>query len=137
MPRRRVLVWTASLTLASSVMGGTAFAEGNFLSSISGAFTGFESRQWTDHNSDNVGSVIRFRGCTRAGGFGTNTAVNLRRTISGWPDDNKGTKTLYCAVVDEGNWGDVQSGTYRFRIDRINGATSGYQLWVDSLRVIY
>jgi hypothetical protein len=49
----------------------------------------------------------------------------------------KGNKTLHCATVDQGNWGDVQSGNYRFRIDKINGAADGLQLWVDSLRVLY
>ena len=132
--RTKLVVVTFMLAF---VLAGSALAEGVWTSYISGALTGFESRIWKDNNNDNVATVIRFQGCTRAPGIGTNTSVNLRRVISLWPDENKGTKTLYCATSASGNWGDVNGGDYRFKITKINGSESGYRLWVDHVRVQY
>ena len=133
----RKLAAMAASSLAALTFASAAFAEGSWTSYISGALTGFESRIWYDGNTDAANTLIRFDGCHLTWGPGTNADVNLRRVINNWPDDDRGTKRLYCSTSDTGNWGDVPGGDYRFRIDKIGGQTSGNQLNVDYVRVSY
>lgn len=51
-----------------------------------------------------------------------------------FPDQNLGTKTNYCGTS---NWGDVANNAYHFRINKINGSTSGYWVWVGSVVTKY
>jgi hypothetical protein len=136
--RRRFIVKLLLVGAASLAFAVTAFSEGGFQSSISGWFTGAESRIWHDGNLDDRPTHVRFVKCTRAGGFGVNATINLRRVISLWPDDNKGDRTSYCATEDTVGWGrTTPAGDYRFKLQKINGSDSGYQLWVDFVGVAY
>jgi len=104
---------------------------------MSGVLTGFDSREWTDRNTDGASTIVRFDGCTRQGGFNANATIEVRRTISGWPDDFRGNQTLYCATSDSKSWGDVRSGTYRWRVNKISGASSGNRLYVRYVKTSY
>lgn len=134
--RSRRLRWRGGLAavICALVLPCIALAEGSWSSNISGALTGFESRDWGDGNRDAASTTIRFQGCTRAGGFATTAGTELRRKRSFMPDQSLGMKTL-CSTT--GNWGRVASGTYKFRINTIGGRTSGYQLWVNNVTTTY
>jgi len=119
------------------VIAASALGEGTFVSSISGWYTGKDSRVWNDGNRDATSTYVRFRGCTRTNGGATGAGVQVKRQRGFAPDEGKGTKTLYCGNVDTAYWGDLQASNYYFRLEKIAGRTSGEQLWVDSLRVAY
>lgn len=116
----------AGVGLASALLlGATAFAEGNFSSSISGGRVGFQSRRWTDKHLDGVQTTIRFTGCRDS--TGTNdpndsATVHLWRDISFAPDEDRGINNLNCWVNAVGNYGVVpNSGSYYFQLDSISG----------------
>ncbi|MGC5343472.1 hypothetical protein ACPXCE_18600 [Streptomyces sp. DT24] len=123
-------------------MAPTAFAEGSFSSSISGAMTGFNSRWWTKQKNYDASTVINFKNCW-ASGPDTSTTVQLTKYKSGpLPDENRGQKTFTACFgggTSSGNWGTQRGGgdEYRFAIMKINGSTSGYSLNVSSLSVSY
>ena len=83
---------------AAAVLAGAipAHAEGSFSSSMSAVRTGFDSRTWTDKNSDSVSTYISLTGCDN-GGLGakvTNTQLQLTREKPFYePDEDRGRYT--------------------------------------------
>jgi hypothetical protein len=128
----------ATVTLAFAPL---AHAEGNFTSSITGAATGFNSRWWTDKNSDSDDTIIKFIDCTTDSGADfKSVTVQLTRYRPVVSDVNEGQKTFTaCASggTSSGNWGDKQSADYRFALMKINGDGSGHWMSVDTVKVYY
>jgi hypothetical protein len=135
LPRALATGVVLSLTLA-----GTALAEGQWESFIAGALTGFESRTWTDNNTDATSTSVRFEGCSdnRPGNDGSeHTDIAVFREIPILPDENRGQKRLHCATAATAFWGDVPAANYHFTVKLIHGLASGNQLWVDFVRTRY
>ncbi|KFG73586.1 hypothetical protein [Streptomyces mutabilis] len=107
---------------------------------MSGVRTGFDSRTWTDNNSDNTSTYISLTGCSN-GGQGapvTNTELQLTRETSWYePDENRGRHTFYCSNSASHYFGDQPSGSYHFTVTKIQGSTSGYYLKVNSVYTRY
>ena len=115
------------------VLGGTALAEGTWVGHIHGAKPGFNSRSWTDRNSDGLRTTIRFQGCTAR-----TVEVQLTRETPWWqPDENRGRRTLECAGSDREFWGDEEAGNYHFTITNFDGAAKGHRLDVRAAQVDY
>lgn len=132
----------AGFVLFATVMsfGGVAFAEGSWTSSITGALTGFDSRNWTDKKIDNANTTIKLEGCRNvnvAPNAVTTTDVQLQKNNNNWPDESKGTKILSCRNSATGNWGNVAKGDYYFRIKKIDGNESGGRLNVTKVTTAY
>ncbi|MFD9033077.1 hypothetical protein ACFVZW_18285 [Streptomyces sp. NPDC059567] len=130
-----------AIAAVSLALAPTAAAEGSFSSSLTGVATGFNSRWWTDKNTDGAGTVIKFTSCSLFTGPGfRDVTVQLSRYRPVIADVNEGQKTFSaCAsgATSSGNWGDKQAADYRFAIMKINGSTSGYRLDVDTVGVSY
>lgn len=119
-------------------MASAAYAEGNWTSTISQALTGFNSRQWTDNNSDGTSTSIRFDGCIDVNAEYTPTSAEVQLTReTAWylPDVNMGRKTLNCGYSDTQFWGQVQASNYHFTLEQIGGAASGERLNVAYVQV--
>lgn len=135
----RNVAFVSVLSLTALLVATPAGAEGGFASSISDARTGFNSRTWTDRNSDNVSTTVRFDRCEVTGdGVEPDRAeVQLTRIIPVLPDQNRGRKTLNCDFSATGSWGDQPASDYRFAIITINGSSSGRTLDVARVEVTY
>ncbi len=133
-----VLGGSAALSLA---IAPSAFAEGNFSSSISGAATGFNSRWWDDKNQDSSDTVIKFTGCTTTSGPAfKSVTVQLTRYRPVISDVNEGQKTFTACAnggTSTGNWGRKQAAEYRFALMKINGSSSGHWMSVRTVGVWY
>lgn len=127
----------AGVVIASAAVTAPAFAEGSWYSSISSAAPGFSSRTWTDLNTDSASTRVKFTRCTNALSQGTSAEVQLTIEHTFTPDENRGRKTLQCAVDDTGNWGDEPNGNFHFTVTKVGGATSGQRLWVKRVDVWY
>jgi hypothetical protein len=138
----RTISATIAVVVGAGVLAtaGSALAEGSWTSSISDASTGFDSRTWTDRDSDNVSTVIELRGCSV---YGDNVAddwtrLQLTRETPPWqPDEDRGRKNFHCVDVATGNWGDVRSGDYHFSVITINGYDSGRRLSATAVKTSY
>ncbi|NJQ14722.1 hypothetical protein [Streptomyces bohaiensis] len=132
-----ILGGLAIVMLASAV---PAHAEGSWSSSMNGVRTGFDSRTWTDNNSDNVSTRIALSGCSN-GGTGapvTNTQLQLTRQTAWYqPDENRGRYTFHCSSSDANAFGRQPAGNYHFTVTRIQGSTTGFYLSVRSVAVQY
>ncbi|MGE0134441.1 MAG: hypothetical protein AB7L91_03430 [Dehalococcoidia bacterium] len=112
--------------LVALLLVTSSYAEGSWSSYLSVVHPNFESRDWYDSNSDSVSTSITLQGCSTNPYSGSpNTLVDLYRHIPWWPDDLVGSGLLYCGWSDTHYYGDVQSGTYHFEIEAINGQHSG------------
>jgi hypothetical protein len=120
-----------SMTLVSPVR-----AEGNWSSSVSNALTGFQSRDWTDNNSDSASTRTVWSGCSVVTGTYQNTTLDLARNRT-WPlpDATYGERTTSCGTFNWGRMTDV--GSYHWTIKKINGSTSGWRVNVNSLTTYY
>lgn len=121
-------------------MTTAAFAEGSWSSYISEALSGFDSRQWTDNNSDGTNTSIRFDGCVdvNAGYIATSAEVQLTRETPWYqPEVNMGRKTLDCGSSDTRSWGQVQASNYHFTLIKIGGNVSGGRINVAYVQVGY
>ncbi len=129
------------LTLASSMLAGSAHAEGRWTSWIGGARVGFESRSWHDNNSDNVNTKITFSTCRDSTPFTDPNDwadVRLYREIRFRPDAIVGTKRLYCWNSASGFYGDVEEGDYHFTITDYSGPNEDWNtLDVRAVEVVY
>ncbi|GAC81542.1 hypothetical protein SAMN04488550_0150 [Gordonia malaquae] len=139
MRRLTLLVCTLLLGL-TFLAAGPARAEAEFTTKLSGVLTGFESRRWTDGNSDAAATTVRFDNCREktAGMALASADVMLRKDRPFQPDEDHGTKRLNCSASAFGNWGRKASGKYFFRIEKINGYSGGFrQLNASFVRVRY
>jgi hypothetical protein len=132
----------ASLTvLAVIISASPALAEGSFTSSLSNVLTGFNSRSWTDKNSDGTSTRITLSQCTdpARGGKGANTRLQLTRERGGvLPDKQVGDrKTFYCSSSAYGDWGRVARGKYHFTVILIDGQERGVSLSAKKVVVRY
>ncbi|CAN5440630.1 hypothetical protein BH20CHL6_BH20CHL6_09640 [soil metagenome] len=110
----------------SEVVAGTVFAEGSWTSSMSNVKVGFDSRTWTDRNSDSASTAIRFEGCrdeNYSNGSNDWTTVSVQRHNGILPAGDFGRETLYCHVADTGYWGDQPAQDYHFQIEAFSGGT--------------
>lgn len=127
----------SAAVLASAI---PAHAEGSWSSSMNGVRTGFNSRTWVDKNNDSVSTSISLSGCSN-GGLGpsvTNTQLQLTRETSVVePDENRGRYTFNCTSSDSHAFGDQPGGDYHFTVTKIQDASSGYYLKVNSVSVRY
>ncbi|MET4781493.1 hypothetical protein [Glaciihabitans sp. UYNi722] len=133
--KRRALVVGALIIGTSVLAAGPAMAEGSWSSSISGAVTGFQSRSWQDSNLDNVETRVVFSGCSVDGGQTfTKTQLEMWGEFGAFPDQNLGNISNTC---NTSNWGRVANNSYHFRVNTINGTTSGYHLSVTTNNTYY
>lgn len=143
MNRKNKLISLAVTAVLLTGIAPTAQAEGGFTSSITNALTGFESRWWTDKNSDSVStSVSHHSKCidaaTEGGWIPKNVTYSLRRQRSLMPDADMGERTATCTKTVSVYWGDVRAASYRIRVTKINGQISGApMLTVKDWRVKY
>ncbi|MET7376923.1 hypothetical protein, partial [Micromonospora arida] len=116
-------------TIAALALSGTAHAEADWTSSISGAGNGFESRTWYDNNKDSFNGYVYFSGCN------ANPNVAVYREDLG-PDTEVKRGTIYCNG-GEGYlyFGDVAKGNYHFTIKSTGTGTQG--LSVGYVKVAY
>jgi hypothetical protein len=125
----------------SMLVAGVVLAEGSWTSSMSNVNVGFDSRTWTDRNTDNVGTTIRFDDCrdeNYTNGTGDWATVSLQRHNGIFPAGDVGRKTLYCYDTDTGNWGDQPAQDYHFQVEAFSGGSfSTNRLDVPFLRVSY
>ena len=63
--------------------------------------------------------------------------IAVYRVVSYWPDENRGNKKLYCTTSATGNWGDVPSGSYYFRVQNVDGWVDSWQVSADPVKVRY
>lgn len=103
------------------------------------ALTGFDSRQWSDSNSDSQSTDIRFDDCEdrNTNIEPDNVYIQLTKENTFTPDEDRGRKVEYCENTDTRYWGDQPSGNYHFTIIRINGNTSGGRVDVPFVKVWY
>jgi len=105
----------AGLALAAMVVvvPGTAYAEGSFLSSLSGIRSGFHSRIWTDTGRDANATALRIAGCSRTDGARFLLKAELFRVGSFW-DTSLGVRDVSGCVVApvSVNWGNPGPGDY-------------------------
>ncbi|MYU25175.1 hypothetical protein [Streptomyces sp. SID8352] len=140
--RGQKLVGAVTGSAAALVLAGAipAHAEGSWTSSMSAVRTGFDSRTWSDKNSDNVSTTIGLSGCNN-GGLGaavSNTELQLTRETSIiQPNENRGRYTYKCSSSDSHAFGVQPSGSYHFTVTKIQGSASGYYLSVNSVSVKY
>lgn len=130
----KALVAVGVAAAAAALVASPALAEGQWSSSITKAITGFQSRTWQDNNNDNVSTTVTFGTCSTTPGTFSSTSLEMWGEFGLFPDQNLGTKTNYCGTS---NWGDVANNAYHFRINKINGSTSGYWVWVGSVVTKY
>lgn len=132
---RKTAVGAGSVALSLSMISA-AYAEGSWSSSVSGALTGFTSRDWTDNNNDATQTRTVWSGCSLASGTYRDTTLDLARNRT-WPlpDVTYGERTSACGTF---NWGRMtDTGTYHWTIKKINGSTSGWRVNVNSLTTYY
>lgn len=139
---RKLLAITVATVALLLLLTSAAAAEGYWTSYISGALTGFNSRNWTDNHNDSNSTLVTFDNCTETSDpylSGENADVQLWRVISLWPDVKEGTHTLYCYNAwATGDYGEMTTaGTYHFTISKIDGSTSGHQIDVQYVEVDY
>ncbi len=139
--KKRVLA-LAVLPLSITGFATPAYAdeaEGSFISYMDNALTGFQSRRWDDPNQNNYSTHITFKGCVANNTYNpnVNATVAIFRDISWAPDQNIGSRTLYCAVNDGDDYGDLTMAKYYFELTHVNGSTSGGYLDVDELGVAW
>lgn len=117
---------TAALCLGLIGVSLPAAAESSWQSYVAGALTGFESRRWTDTNSDLAATTVRFDRCEDVNTTIEPDTVNiqLQEDVFG-PDENKGNRTVYCETSGTVAWGVMAAGDYFWRIDYINDRASG------------
>jgi hypothetical protein len=136
--KRTLFAHTAAALMLSLVFAVAAFGEGGWQSHIAGWYPGQDSREWWDGNTDARPTHVRFVRCTTWGGHATHATIELRRVIDTWPDDFMGNRQSNCQNEDTVGWGRVQSGHYRFRLNKVGTCSSGCgQLWVDFVGVAY
>lgn len=113
-----------------------AYAEGSWSSSVSGALTGFSSRDWTDNNNDSASTRTVWSGCSLESGTYRDTTLDLARNRT-WPlpDATYGQRTSACGTFDWGRMTDT--GSYHWTIKKINGSESGFRVSVSSLTTYY
>ena len=137
---RTAALRVAILALVVLMLAPAAMAEGSWTSSITNALTGFDSRSWTDNNSDSANTTIQFNNCEDdwTAIEPDNTQIQLTKETPWYePDENRGRFVSDCENSDTDNWGDEPSGSYHFTIIRINGSESSGRLDVPFLRVRY
>ncbi|MES2093202.1 MAG: DUF4179 domain-containing protein [Actinomycetota bacterium] len=133
--KRSALAVGALIIGTSMLAASPALAEGNWTSSITSALTGFYSRTWQDNNSDNVNTTVGFSGCSITDGRAfTETQLEMWGEFGALPDQNLGNIQNTC---NTSSWGRVANNAYHFRINTINGSTSGYRLNVTSTYTAY
>ncbi|HEX6357090.1 hypothetical protein [Actinophytocola sp.] len=111
----------------TATSAAAAPTEGGFSSYLRGVKAGFNSRTWTDQNSDAVNTAIHLRYCVidEDSSITPELVVRLWRERFG-PDQKVGTDKLYrCAGRGERkSWGRVPSGKYHFEVRSVNGGDS-------------
>jgi hypothetical protein len=119
-----VVTLVAALALVPTATAAAAPGEGGFGSHLRGVKAGFDSRTWTDRNSDAVNTTIHLRYCT----IDENSSVTPEVVVRLWrertgPDQKFGTDKLYrCAGNGERkSWGRVPAANYHFEVRSVNG----------------
>jgi hypothetical protein len=113
MKRRRVLVAAVAGALIAGMQ--PALAEGSWTSYMQGVLVGFDSRTWTDHNSDSVSTHVYLYGCS---GWTFNLQLT-RETPWYEPDEDRGHRAYWNCGRTSGEtryWGDQPSGDYHFSV---------------------
>ncbi|MEU9854972.1 hypothetical protein [Streptomyces sp. NPDC047974] len=124
---RGLLVSAAVIGLAGAT---PAFAEGSWSSSMSGVLPGFESRRWSDNNTDATSTSVAFAGCWVHERTFRGATLIVWKDVFG-PDESKGARTNSCNTT---SWGDLAAGSYYFEVD---GFTDCCYLNVDALTTRY
>lgn len=128
---KRATLLALSLLVAFGLVASPAAAEGSWTSYFSGIGTGFESRRWTDNQSDSQATTSRLTGCRVTHGAGVSTSMGweLRRNRTALPDVSYGNKTYSSCRLGGGShstsetasWGNIsQSGTFFLRVAWVN-----------------
>ncbi len=141
---RRVTALAGGLSALIVLLAGSpVFAEGSWSGKVEGVRQGFESRRWTDRNSDSVKTAVTFKNCSwkdpsnrpNSAGY---TTVELRQVLTALPDRKLGKKDLWCAGAsgDTKDWGDRAAGEYYFSV---YGAGGYYDIrtWASPVSVAY
>ncbi|MEV5676481.1 hypothetical protein [Streptomyces sp. NPDC052179] len=122
-------------TLAAIILGTTQ-AYASWSSSISGALTGFTSREWAEESY----SEINFTRCSTEFSGAESVDVELIR-VDGVNKSYGSKRFTACFTwgdgveTSTGVWNSLPAGDYVFRIKLINGDSSGNNLNVNSVFV--
>ena len=111
------------------VFVGPARAEGSWTSSFSGIRPGWDTRQWTDMNTDSVQTSLTIKSCYQnSGNLFTSLLWQLTYKNTFTPDENMGRHNIDCRSSSGAtvNYGDVKRGNYVFGYVSANGSTSYY-----------
>ena len=127
--------------LAAFAFAGTALAEGQWTSYMTGVLPGFNSRTWDDQNLDGTSTNIKLVEC-RDSVPGTDPAdwakLSLEKENWIFPSENLGTKTFNCWVSSTQFWGDVVAAHYHFTVRDYSGPDFNWNsLNVDTVVVKY
>ncbi|WP_433498171.1 hypothetical protein ACQP1K_25225 [Sphaerimonospora sp. CA-214678] len=134
---------TAAITVLTIVSTGIltalpAFAEGSWSGSMTSVTTGFESRRWSDMDSDTAATTIKLYNCRNYLGSGTNVNAYLELFKDRFgPDPSVGTKTFTNCGTSAGStqsWGRGTQDDYYFVFQ---GSNSGNASFSSSVTVKY
>lgn len=104
-------------------------AEGSWSSYLSGVRIDFESRTWSDYDTDAVSTSVRFDNCRDAIQGNTNVVadVGVYRERTFLPDIELGRQNLSCYYSDTGFYGRAPAGNYHFTIKNISNCSCSWQ----------
>lgn len=93
MAKKLVTPMIAMLLTAASLTTMPALAEGYFETHVKAVLDGFQTRRWSDSNSDGYNTEITASGCTNAvHGSPGKVTFTLRRELDFRPDANLGER---------------------------------------------
>lgn len=115
----------AGLVLAAG-LASPAFAEGNFTANFSQVSPGFNSRIWTDKNSDGVGTSVSLRYCSVSSNINTFQIRLYLRRFGPIPNENRGTGSYNCpgSTYKDYNFGRQPSADYYYQVYKVGNSSS-------------
>ena len=114
---KRVLFFGVSVVFGVAAFSAPAVAEGSWTSYFSGITTGFESRRWTDNDSDADITRNVITGCrVTHGGHGMGWELFRHRTAL--PDDGYGNKDYGSCDLVAGTNSEREAGPHRAPVAR-------------------
>lgn len=130
--------------LAAFALASPAFAEGSWSGYFSDVGVGFDSRKWTDRNSDSTSTSIRIAQCRVRGPYWrngqpdpSNQYIRVQLTRDSTPDQNKGQKNYLCPAGSTQYYGDQTAGDFWFTVVLLAGDDCCYRGWSSDVRVGY
>lgn len=121
------LVFLVTLFAASP---GTGLAEGSRNASMPQVYTGFNFRNYSDSNSDNVSTYTYLSSCYNANPNFTSYPIELELwRINNWAPDDEMTSRWHTGGAQTKFYGDYSSATYHFTLRNYNTD----ELWYNPL----